>query len=71
MSGVGAVGGAVKLGYACFYAGKKISVEAESQYEAVLKARAALKVPKSKWGLLAVVLAEKDGEPVEISTSSI
>ena len=51
-------------GYVCFYSDKQIEIRAESLYAAKLKAIKQLKVPKSKQGLLAVVLAEKDGKQV-------
>lgn len=53
--------------YAAFYGGKKISVSAKSLYEGKLKAIEEFKVPKSKVGLLAIVLYEKAGIPVPVS----
>lgn len=51
-------------GYIAFFNGKRAEIYAESLYAATLKAIGQLKVPKSKRGLLSVVLAEKDGEQV-------
>lgn len=51
-------------GYIAFYNDKRIEIHAKSLYEAKVEAIKQLKVPKSKQGLLAVVLAEKDGEQV-------
>ena len=51
-------------GYIAFYNDKQIEIRAERLYAAKLKAIKQLKVPKSKRGLLAVVLAEKDGKQV-------
>lgn len=51
-------------GYIAFYDGLLIEIHAKSLYEAKVEAIKQLKVPKSKQGLLAVVLAEKDGEQV-------
>lgn len=53
-----------KCGYVALYGGKRLEVYADSLYDAKLQSIAALKVPKSKQGLLAVVLAEKNGSPV-------
>lgn len=51
-------------GYIAFYNDKQIEIRASSLYAAKLEAVKQLKVPKSKQGLLAVVLAEKDGKQV-------
>jgi len=51
-------------GYVCFYSDKQIEIHAKSLYEAKVEAIKQLKVPKSKQGLLAVVLADKDGKQV-------
>lgn len=51
-------------GYIAFFNSKQIEIYASSLYEAKQKAIQQLKVPKSKQGLLAVVLAEKGGEVV-------
>lgn len=53
-----------EFGYIAFFNNKRIELQAPSLYAAKLKAIDQLKVPKSKQGLLAVVLAEKDGKPV-------
>jgi len=44
--------------YQAFYNGKTVELQAESLYAAKLAAIRALNVPKSKQGLLAVVLAD-------------
>ena len=51
-------------GYVALFNGKRAEIIASTLWEAVQKARVALKVPKSKWGLLSVIIAEKDGNPV-------
>lgn len=51
-------------GYIAIYNRKSLEIYAESLYAAKMKAIASMKVPKSKQGLLAVMLAEKNGEPV-------
>lgn len=58
-------------GYVGFYAGKRIELHASSLYEAKVNVIAKLKVPKSKQGLVAVVLAEKDGKTVTHSTAGL
>src|SRR5271157_470145 len=60
----------VAHGYIAFYGGKRIEIQADSLYGAKLKAIEMLKVPKSKQGLLAVELAEKDGEQVTTTITS-
>lgn len=57
--------------YLAFYAGKKEEIQAKDMYSAVLEARERLNVPKSKRGLLSVVLVNKAGTEVTHSTSSI
>lgn len=52
--------------YAAFFNGKQVEVSAETLLKAKAKAVHVLSVPLSKLGLLAVVLAEKDGESVEV-----
>ena len=42
--------------YQAIYQGKKLIIDAESQWAAVVQARNLLKVPKSKIGLLSVNL---------------
>ena len=60
----------MKLVYLAFYNGKKLEIHgAKSSYDASMKARKELKVPKSKIGLLSVELAQKDGKDV-IHTAS-
>lgn len=49
--------------YLAFFNGRKVAIQAASLYEAALQARALLKVPKSKQGLLAVVLADVPLDP--------
>ena len=44
--------------YIAFFQGKRKEIRAKSQWDAVQKARSELKVPKSKQGLLSVVLAD-------------
>lgn len=51
-------------GYIAFYNDKQIEIRAKSLYEAKVEAIKQLKVLKSKQGLLAVVLAERDGKQV-------
>lgn len=51
-------------GYIAFFQRKQVELYAESLYDAKLQAIAHFKVPKSKQGLLAVVLAEVDSKPV-------
>ena len=58
-------------GYLAFYNNKKIEIYADCLGDAAEKARTELKVPKSKRGLLSVVLCEKDGEQVTHSTSEV
>ena len=57
--------------YIAFFNGRELKVQADSMYAAVLMARKELKVSKSKQGLLAVVLAAKDGEAVVHSGASL
>lgn len=51
-------------GYIAFFNNKRIEIYAASLWEAHEKAVKQLKIPKNKQGLLAVVLAEKNGEAV-------
>jgi hypothetical protein len=51
-------------GYVALYNGKKKVIWASSLYAAKQEAISMLKIPKSKQGLLSIILAEKDGEPV-------
>lgn len=50
--------------YIAYFNGKRVEVEAETQWEAKKKVYKALKVPKSAQGYVAVMLAEKNGETV-------
>ena len=50
--------------YVCFYNNKTIEVEADTLYDAKLKAITQFKAPKSKQSMISVMLAEKDGETV-------
>ncbi len=56
-------------GYIAIYNGKQIEIRANTKLEAFEQAMKELKVPKSKRGLLAVVLAEVNGKPVLQSTA--
>jgi hypothetical protein len=56
-------------GYICFYKGKKFEVYAETSYEAQKLVASKHKIKKSYE--ITVVLAEKQGNPVTHSTSSI
>jgi len=51
-------------GYIGFYGSKKHEFQAETSYNAYLQAITFFKVPKSKLGLLNVVLAEVDSKQV-------
>lgn len=53
-----------QYGYVVFYNDKRLELYATSLFDAKLKAIEQLKVPKSKQGLLAVMLAEKNDETV-------
>jgi len=57
-------------GYIGFYKRKKYEVEANTSYEAQQKIAKMANVKKRTWEI-AVVLCEKDGKPVEISTTQI
>lgn len=57
--------------YIAFYNGRQEVIEATSLWNATYDARIKLRIPKSKQGLLAVVLAEKDGQEVTHSTAEI
>jgi hypothetical protein len=59
-------------GYIIFYNSTRVEVHAESLYAAKLKGLELLRVPKSKHGLVAVMLAEDfNGKQVVHSTSDI
>lgn len=57
--------------YTAFYNQKEVQIQAESQWDAVQLARKELKVPKSKIGLLSVMLVAKDNNLVVHSTTSL
>ena len=58
-------------GYIAFYNGKQKEIMASSLYGAKLAAIEYFNVSKSKQSLIAVVLAEKNGEQVTTSTASL
>jgi hypothetical protein len=47
-------------GYKAFFNGKEVDIYADTLFQAKERAKTLLKVPKSKIGLLAVGLCEKD-----------
>lgn len=51
-------------GYVVFYNNQRIEIYAESLSEAKEKAVQELRVPRSRRGQVAIMLAEKDGEQV-------
>ena len=51
-------------GYVCFYRGKRVEVTATSSYAAQQAAATLLRVKSRNQHEIAVVLAEKSGEPV-------
>ncbi len=53
-----------RLGYVAFYNRQKWEGFADSLYAAKLLAIAHFKAPKSKAHLVAIALAEKDGQPI-------
>ena len=55
-------------GYICMFLGKSVEVMANDLWQAKQKAIQALNVPKSKQGLLSVVIAEVDGNQVTHNT---
>ena len=57
--------------YIAFFNGRRLELQADSMYAAVLMARKELKVSKSREGLLAVVLAAKGDEAVVHSGASL
>lgn len=57
--------------YKAFYNRKEIEIKAASQWDATLQARKELKVPKSKIGLLSVMLVAIDDKPITHSTASV
>ncbi len=58
-------------GYICMFLGKRVEVIANDLWQAKQKAIQALKVPKSKQGLLSIVLAEVEGNQITHNASSI
>ena len=56
-------------GYICFYKGKRVEVQANTSLEAQRKAAIAFKAKRTYD--ITVMLAEKDGEPVEHSTAAL
>lgn len=57
--------------YIAMFNQKSIQIQADSQWDAVQLARTNLKVPKSKIGLLSVVLVAQDNNPVVHSTACL
>lgn len=57
-------------GYVAFYKGKRIELEARSQYAAAIAAAKEFGVKAKPW-LVAVMLAEKNGKVVEHSGSEL
>ena len=57
--------------YIAIFNGRRLELQADSMYAAVLTSRKELKVSKSKEGLLAVVLAAKGDEAVVHSGDSL
>lgn len=57
--------------YKAFYNQKEIQFKAASQWDATLQARKELRVPKSKLGLLSVMLVAIDDKPITHSTVSV
>ena len=56
-------------GYICMFLGKRVEVLANDLWQAKQKAISALNVPKSKQGLLSIVLAEVNGKDIIQSTA--
>jgi len=50
---------------------KELQIQANSQWKAPLLARIELKAPKSKLGLLSVMLGAKGNKPITHSTASL
>lgn len=53
--------------YHCFFARKKIEVQAETSYEAQQKAAKMLELSAKKQSQVTVVLVANDGEQVEVN----
>ena len=58
-----------KLGYVCFFNGKRIEIFADSMFQAREHAEKVFKPSKSKKHMISVILAEIDGKPVIQSTN--
>ena len=58
-------------GYKAFYNGKTWEVYADSLWAAKEKAIKIICPPRSKQHMVSVILCEKDGEQVEVSTASL
>ena len=61
----------MKNGYIAIFGSKQIEIYAPSMWAATEQARKALNVPKSKYGLLSVILCEIGGEQITHSTASL
>jgi len=57
--------------YMCFYNGKTWEVTADSLYAAKLAAIKIICAPRKKEHMISVVLYEKEGTPVVVSTASL
>ena len=57
--------------YIAIFNQKEIQIQADSQWDAVQLARIELNIPKSRTGLLSVVLVAKDNNPIVHSTTSL
>ena len=58
-------------GYKAFYNGKTWDIHADSLYAAKQAAIKVICPPRSKEHMVSVVLCEKEGKPVEVSTASL
>jgi hypothetical protein len=57
--------------YAYFYGGREGEVEADTLWEAVQRAREYLRVPRSRQGLLSVLLVKRGDAEVVHSTTEL
>lgn len=57
--------------YICFFGGQRTEVQANTSWEAHVKAKEFFKPRKSVEHMISVCLAEKNGETVEINTGAI
>lgn len=57
--------------YAYFYNGRQGEIEADSLYQAVQRAREYLRVPKSRRGLLSVLLTHRGDQEISQSTQFV